>query len=188
VLSFLRLSITLEICTLVLHEYPALKAFAWRILYGLSAVLFSWTTYFAIRNAHHVRVLILTFQQTTDISFALLLLTLMGIGVYYQMRIPQLYRLILIGSCIYSAEQAVGSELGRYTANPGNSVFDFAQRLCCTLMYAIWAWAVWRWGRTPIQPPELVSQSVYDDLSPQIHDRLRDLNDKLADLAGRRRR
>jgi len=188
VLSFLRMFVILEICAAVLKEYPVVKAIGWWILAGLSAVLFSWTAYFAVRNLHHLRTLVLTFQQTTDISFALVLLTLMSIGVYYQIRIPQLYSLILIGSCIYSAEQALGSELGRYTPNPGNSPFDFAQRITFTLMIAIWTWAVWRWGKTPIQPPELISQSAYDNISPQIHDRLQELNDKLSDLTGKHRR
>lgn len=187
VLSFLRLFITLEICEKVLTGYPALKLLAWRILSGLATVLFSWTIYFAIRNIHHIRRLILTFQQTTDISFAILLLTLMGIGVYYRMRIPSLYRMILIGSCIYSAVQVVDSELGRHIVSLPNSVFDFVQRLAYSLMLGIWAWAVWRWGRDSNPPVELISQSTYDDLSPQIHDRLRELNDKLTDLTGKRR-
>jgi hypothetical protein len=185
VLSFLRLFITLEICERVLQKYPALKALVWRIIASLAIVLLSWTFYFAIRNFHHIPRLILTFQQTTDVSFALLLLTLIGIGVYYRMRIPQLYREILIGSCIYSAVQVVDSELGRHTGYLPNSVFDFAQRLTYNLMLAIWAWAVWRWGRDTTPPPELISQSTYDDLSPQIHDRLRDLNDKLSKLGKR---
>jgi len=187
VISFLRLFITLEICEKVLRRYQAVKVFAWRILAGLTVVLFSWTVYFAIRNIHHVKRLILTFQQTTDVSFALLLLTLLSIGAYYRMRIPPLYWSILIGSCIYSAVQVVDSELGRYTADLPHSVFDFAQRLTYNLMLAIWAGAVWRWGTDPTQPPEIISQATYDDLSPQIHDRLRDLNDKLEDLVGKRR-
>jgi hypothetical protein len=144
VLSFLRLFITLEICERVLQKYTALKALVWRIIVGLGVVLFFWTLYFAIRNFHHVRKFIFTFQQTTDISFAVLLLALMAIGVYYRMRIPRLYSAILIGSCIYSAVQVVDSELGRHTAYLPNSFFDFAQRLTYNLMLAIWVWAVWR--------------------------------------------
>jgi len=186
VLSFLRLYIILEICELVLREYPAVRAFGWRILSGLALVMFSGTAYFAVRNTHHLPRLILTFQQMTDMSFAVLLLTLMGIGVYYKMRIPPLCRPVLIGSCIYSAEQVVGSELGRITANLPYSVFDFAARICWFLMMAIWAWAVWRWADVPIRSPELVPQKVYDELSPQVHNRLRDLNARLARLVGQR--
>jgi hypothetical protein len=188
VLSFLRLFITLEICERVLRRYPALRVLIWRIMAALAVALFSWTLYFAIQNFPHVPRLILTFQQTTDVSFALLLLTLMGIGVYYRMRIPALYRIILIGSCVYSAVQIVDSELGRHTAYLPNSVFDFAQRLAYNVMLAIWAWAVWRWGKESTPTPEMVSQATYDELSPQIHDRLKELNDKLSNLSDKRRR
>lgn len=186
-ISFLRLFITLEICEKVLRRYPALREFAWRIMAVLGVALFSWTLYVTIHNFHHLKKFILTFQQTTDISFALLLLTLLGIGAYYRMRIPPLYLAILIGSGIYSAIQAVDSELGRQTVNLPNSVFDFAQRLTYMLMLTIWAWAIWRWGKDTAPPPELLSQATYDDLSPQVHDRLKELNDKLSDLASKRR-
>jgi hypothetical protein len=188
VLSFLRLFITLEICERVLRKYPAIRVLVWRIMASLAVVLFTWTLYFGIRNFGHVPRFILTFQQTTDVSFALLLLTLMGIGVYYRMRIPALYRVILIGSCVYSAVQIVDSELGRHTVYLPNSPFDLAQRLAYNLMLAIWTWAVWRWGKESTSSPEIVSQATYDELSPQIHDRLKELNDKLSDLTGKRRR
>jgi hypothetical protein len=187
VLSFLRLFITLEICERVLRKYPALRVFVWRIMASLAVALFTWTLYFGIRNFPHVSRFLLTFQQTTDVSFALLVLTLMGIGVYYRMRIPGLYRVILIGSCVYSAVQVVDSEVGRQTAYAPNSPFDFAQRLAYNMMLAIWAWAVWQHGKESTPSPETVSQATYDELSPQIHDRLKELNDKLSDLTARRR-
>jgi hypothetical protein len=182
-LAYLRLFIILEICDLVLREYAAVKALAWRILLTVTAIMFSWTAFFAVRNAHHLGRLVLTFQQTTDLSFAVLLLTLMSLGVYYKMRIPPLYRYLLIGSCIYSAEQVICTELFRVTANITNSIFDFASRFAWFLMMVIWTWAVWRWARVPAQAPERIPQSVYDELSPRLHDRLRDLNDRRAAFA-----
>jgi hypothetical protein len=117
-----------------------------------------------------------------------LLLTLMGIGAYYQMRIPPLYRLILIGSCIYSAEQVVGSGLGRITDYAPYSLYDFMERIGWLLMISVWTWAVWQWAGVSIRSPELLPQAVYDDLSPRVHDRLWDLNDRLAGLMGQHSR
>jgi hypothetical protein len=117
------------------------------------------------------------------LSFAVLLLTLMGLAVYYHMSIHSLYRRILIGSCIYSAEQVVSSELLRIPVHVTNSVFDFTARFSWLLMIAIWTWAVWRWAGAPIGQPELIPQKMYDDLSPRVHNRLRELNNKLAILA-----
>jgi hypothetical protein len=57
-----------------------------------------------------------------------------------------------------------------------------------TAALVIWAYAVWHWSGVPETPPKLISQAAYDDIYPQIHHRLRDLNFKLASLfAGQRR-
>jgi hypothetical protein len=182
ILAYLRLYVILEICKLVLRDYSAVKMFAWRILSAVAVIMFSWTAYFAIRNAHHPGRLVLTFQQTTDLSFAVLLLTLMSLGVYYNMNIHIFYRRILVGSCIYSAEQVVSSELLRVSSHVTNSVFDFAARFSWLLMMAFWSWAVWRWAGAPIGQPELIPQAMYDNLSPRVHSRLRELNNRLAAL------
>lgn len=182
-LSFLRFYVILEICKLVLQDYAAVKMFAWRILSTVATIMFSLTAYFAVRNAHHPGRLVLTFQQTTDLSFAVLLLTLMSLGVYYNMNIHSFYRRILIGSCIYSAEQVFSGELLRIPVHVTNSVFDFTARFSWLLMMAIWSSAVWRWGGASISQPELIPQTIYDDLAPRVHNRLRELNNKLATLA-----
>ena len=185
VLSFLRLLIIIEICERILVGYPAIRSFAWRILIGLAMVLFSGTAYYSARNAHHLRTLITMGQQATDTSLAVLLLTLLGIGVYYRIRVPPLYKLVLIGSCIYSTEQLVTNRVDRYLSASTNFPLDLVQRFAYVGMLSIWLWAVWRWGKSSTPPPDLVSQATYDELSPQIHDRLRELNDKLAKLIQR---
>ncbi len=183
ILAYLRLYVILEICKLVLRDYAAIKMFAWRILSAVAVIMFSWTAYFAIRNAHHPARLVLTFQKTTDLSFAVLLLTLLSLGVYYNMNIHSFYRRILIGSCIYSAEQVLSSELLRIPAHVTNSVFDFTARFSWLLMMVMWTWAVWSWAGAPIGQPEVIPQTMYDELSPRVHNHLRELNNRLATLA-----
>jgi len=102
-----------------------------------------------------------------------------GIGVYYRIRVPPLYKLVLIGSCIYSTDQLVTNRVDRYLSASTNFPLDLVQRFAYVGMLSIWLWAVWRWGKSSTPPPDLVSQATYDELSPQIHDRLRELNDKL---------
>lgn len=182
ILSFLRLAIIIEICRRVLREYHAVWYFSWRILTIVAIVMLSWTIYAVMRDTHAVQSFILTAQQQLDFTSAALLLIVISIGVYYEIYISPLYRLVLIGSCIYSSVQVVDSELGRHVAIPTNSAFDFIQRFSYICMLVVWTWAVWHWGNTPSRPAEAIPQPVYDDLSPRIHDRLRGLNDQLTKL------
>ncbi len=182
VLIFLRVFIIAEICWRVLRVYPAIRTLAWRFLTLIGLALFSWAAFTAVRHPHFRKNLILIGLQRLNISLAVLLLLLLIIGIYYAVRVHPLYRFVLIGSCIYSAIQIVDMEVGRLISMPTNSIFDYAQRFSFALMIGIWAWGAWRWAGVTAQPPALISQHTYDALSPQIHDRLRDLNDRLAGL------
>lgn len=185
-LTFLRLGIIVEICWRVLRQYRMAWTLARRVLAASIISLLGWTLYPAFRNVHHMKTFILVSQQRSDIMLAVVLLLVLGIGVYYRIHIPPLYWWVLIASCIYSASQVVGSEIGRHTAADYNSFSDFLQRFSIELMLSMWIWAIWRWGHIPTKSPSLISQGMYDDLSPQIHNRLHELNERLSDLRRRR--
>jgi hypothetical protein len=181
-LSILRLATILEICWCALRNYPAVWSVARRILTSIGIILLLWTGNSALHNTRWIKYFISMSMQRFEFMQAALLLILLIIGVYYRIHIPALYRLVLIGICIYSAVQVANYEWGRFTTEPMNPVFDLLRRIPFIAAEAIWAWAVWRWGDVPVQPPDLIPQAVYDEHSPVIHDRLRDLNDRLARL------
>jgi hypothetical protein len=178
----LRLLLIIEIAVRTLREYPAVWHFAWRVLTLGAFIMVFWGTRSAIRHTHPKQQLFLTIQQYFNITEAVLLLLVLGIGLYYRIHVSHLYRMILTGICIFSAVQIVNSEFGRYIPAPAYSAFEFIGRYTFVMMIGIWTWAVWKWSPTPHRPPQLISQTEYDHLSPQVHDRLRDLNDRLAGL------
>jgi len=188
VLSLLRLLTIGEIARRSLRGYPAVWTFAWRALSIAALLLFSWTTYSAFQYAHHFRRFLAIGGQRFEFMQAILLLLLLFLGVYYRVQVSRLYRWILIGICIYSSVQIANNQFLLLNKLSADSIFTYIRRGSFIAPVAIWTYAVWRWGNTPAQPPELISQSAYDKISPEIHDRLRELNDKLADLTGKRRR
>ena len=187
-LAVLRLLTIGEISNQILREYPAIRAFGSWLLGGTAAALLLWTANSAIYNVHHVRRFILLSDQRFEFMQAVLVLVLLIIGVYYRIPIPPLYRLILIGIGIYASIQVANNPLALLTAILPNSFPDYMRRVPSTVSVVLWAYAVWRWSSVSDAKPTLISQSTYNDLSPQIHDRLRELNDKLSDLTGKRRR
>ena len=185
VLSSLRLATIIEISRRALRDYPFVWALAWRFLTAVGGILLFWTTSAALLNAHHLKFLITIGLQRFELTQAILLLIVLMIGVYYRIQIPPLYRWILVGICIYSAVQVANYELGRLTAHPTNSVFDYVRRYSFVASQTVWMWALWRWAAVSQQPPELISQEFYDEHSERTHNRLRDLNDRLARLLRR---
>jgi hypothetical protein len=186
-LSLLRLLTIAEISRRSLISYPAVWSFGWRMLSAAAAILVAWTAYSAFQSRHHFRIFIAVGGQRFETMQAILLLLLLFLGVYYRVQISQLYRMILIGICIYSAIQIANNPL-LLAKIPADSVFGYIRRGSFLIPMVIWTYAVWRWGGTSSTPPDLISQEKYDELSPQIHDRLKELNDKLSDLTGARRR
>jgi len=188
ILSLLRLLTIAEISRGSLRSYPAVWGLAWRTMSAAAVILLTWTTESAIQNAHHMRKFIAVGGQRFEFMEAILLLFLLLLGAYYHVRISPLYRLILIGICIYSALLVADNQFWLLKTILGDSIFAYVRRGAFPISLAIWTYAVWRWGATSNSPPELISQATYDELSPQIHDRLRELNDRLADFVGKGQR
>jgi hypothetical protein len=186
--ALLRLLTIAEITRRGLRGYPAVWGSAWRLMSAAAVILLAWTTDSAIQNAHHMRKFIAVAGQRFEFMEAILLLLLLLLGAYYHVRISPLYRWILIGICIYSALLVANGQFWLLRTILGNLIFADVRRGAFLVPLVMWTYAVWRWGNAPTQPPELISQSEYDNISPQIHDRLRELNDKLTDLGVKRRR
>jgi hypothetical protein len=187
-LSLLRLLTIAEISRRSLGKYPLVWTFASRFLAAVAAILLFWTARSAIQNLHHFRKFIMAGDQRFECMQAILLLVLLMVVVYYRVALSPLFRLVLIGIGIYSSLQVANDQLGIINVMQPNSILDYIRRGTYIIPLSMWVYAVWRWGANSNTQPKLLSQSAYDDLSPQIHDRLRELNDKLSDLVGKRPR
>lgn len=186
VFSILRLCAIAELCWRSLHAYPAVWNLAWRSLASVATLLLLWTTYSALYNVHVFQAFISHGLQRFEFMQAVLLVAILGIGAYYRLAVPSLYRWMLAGLGLYSAVLVTNYELALSTRYPPKSIFDFVFRLSYCTALLIWIWGIYRWAGVPTQPPALISQKTYDALSPQIHDRLHELNDRLAHMHGRR--
>ncbi len=180
--STLLLLAIAEISRRNLRGYPTVWTFAVRLLTLTAGLLISWTTYTALQNVHHVRRLIITGEQRFECMQIILVLLIFIVSAYYRTQIPRLHRLVLIGIGIYSSLEAMNDQIGLLTTIPLDSFFDYARRGFFTVTLAVWAYAVWRWGASTTEQPELISQATYEDMSPQIHNHLRDLNNKILEL------
>jgi hypothetical protein len=185
-LNFLRLLVIVEIGIRTLRAYNAIWHFTWRILVVSGSALFLGGTLAALRHLHPAQQLILTVQQYLNITQDLLLLIVLVVGLYYRVNVPPIFRSIVTGICFYSAIQIFNSELGRFISHPTNSIFDLIQRFSFMTMLFVWVWALWKWPGTLPAARQTISQSQYEHLSPKVQDRLRELNDRLSGMKGKR--
>lgn len=186
-LSTLRLLTIAEISRRFLRGYPAIWAFASWLLSGLSVAFLLWTASSAIEYMHRVRRFILLTDHHFEFMQAVLLLTLLFIAAYYRIRLPALYHFILIGIGFYSSIQVVNNILALHQTVIPNSLFDYIRRSAIAASLVIWTFGIWRSPGISDSGPSLISQSTYDQLAPEVHARLKELNDKLSDLTGKRR-
>jgi hypothetical protein len=184
-LTILRLLAFAEVSRRILRVYPTVFAAGSWILTAAAAILLSWTAYPAVHSVRHIWPRIVVANQRIGLMQAVLVLALLTIGAYYRIQIPSLYRLILVGIGVFASIQVVNNELLLRQSIVPYSVPDYMNRASMVVSTIIWTYAVWRWCGAPESQPELISQVQYEKLSPQIHDKMRDLNDKLAKLFGK---
>jgi hypothetical protein len=186
VLSTLYLFMIAEIAKRFFQDYPSIWFNASRLLAIAALALISWTVYSTLRYVGHPRMFVLIGDQRLDLTTTIMLLLLMAIGAYYRLRLPPLYRLMLIGIGIYASVQVVTDQIEiRYKMGP-ESLFGYLRTWSYAISLVVWIYAVWRWAAPPATRAELISQSKYDHLSPQVHHSLQEVNLKLANLEDQR--
>lgn len=184
ILSAMYLFMITEVAGLFLRDYPSIWRSASRLLAVVGIVLTTWTVYSAMRFWGHPRFFVSVGDQHLVLTIAILILLLMAVGSYYRLKLHPLYRLVLIGIGIYASVQVVANQIEiQYRMGP-NSIFDYMRRGSFGISELVWMYAVWRWAAAapPVRQSELIPQSEYDHLSPQVHSRLQDMTQQLASL------
>jgi hypothetical protein len=180
ILTMLRTWIVFEICFRILRSYRAVWSVAWRLLAAVTAILCAWTGYSVVRQIHDVRKYIPTLQQRLDLIAAILVLLVIALGTYYRREIARLYWLMLIGACVYSCIELADDEVLRFVAKPPLSIIDLIQRFAYAGMLGLWIWAVLSPAMASARErTSATSGATYDELSSEVHSRLRELNERL---------
>jgi hypothetical protein len=188
VLTTMYLFMIAEISRRFLCDYPSIRRSALTLLAAVTLPLMSWTVFSTMRYAKHPRLFIMNGEQGLVLTITIILLVLMGIVAYYRLRLPPLYRLVLIGIGIYASVVLAADQIEiKYRLGP-NSIFEYMRKGAFAVSLVVWTYAAWRCVAPSTTQRELIPQSIYEDLSAQIHNRLQVLNQKLAQLVAIRTR
>src|SRR5262249_14956842 len=100
----------------------------------------------------------------------------------YGIPLLPLHRLILFGLCFYSTIQVANNQLNWLEPARLLPLFDAVRRVSITISASVWLYAAARQFETKAKGLEVNFAADVGELGPRVHDRLRDLNDKLGDL------
>jgi hypothetical protein len=189
IISAMYLFMIAEVARLFLRDYPSIWRSASRLLAVVGIALTAWTVYSTMRFFGRPRLFFSVGDQRLTLTAAILILLLMAIGSYYRLKLHPLYRLVLIGIGIYTSLQVVTNQIEiQNRLAYSTALWDFLRRGSFGVSELVWIYAVWRWAAPalPERHSELIPQSKYDHLSPQVHNRLQDVIQKLASIADQR--
>ena len=179
--QLLRVLATTEVIRLILRPYRGIWSLGWRVLAMAFGAVFSvtlidsrrsplWTIALADRGFH--------------LAFGIALVACLLLVHYYQVPIHPVYKTLLGGFCFYSCTAVMANTVGRILYLKGNGDFGMGWQLVTMGAYMsvllVWLMAL----RTPLpqpaqQVPFLEAERAYWELSPQINERLRLLNERL---------
>jgi len=180
----LRVAATTESLGLVLKPYRGIWGLGWRVLTVAFVAVFSFALIDSRRNLAWAIILL---DRGFHLALAIALVACLLLTHYYSIPIHPAYKALLGGFCFYSCMVVLANTLGGDLFVKGNADFQAIWQLSTMLSFAVvllvWVVAL----RKPVPEPgqKLVSPSArapYWELSPQINDRLRLLNEQLNHL------
>jgi hypothetical protein len=181
---------TTEILKVTLRPYQGIWGLAWRALAFTSALvvlIVALATYgdwgvagwFELNRGYHL-------------TFAAAVIACLLLFRYYSVQVPDAYKRILGGFCLYSCTEilihTVLQSLARKWFDAYQPIWQSSTMLSFIVILSIWVAALWK--PLPIEAQQAAppsdsidpSDSVYQRLSPEINERLRELNEKLLRL------
>jgi hypothetical protein len=175
---------TTEILKVTLRPYQGIWGLVWRALAFTSALVVlivalatrgAWATakWFELNRGYHL-------------TFAAAVIVCLLLVRYYSIQVPAAYKLILGGFCLYSCTEivihTVLQSLVKKAFYAYEPIWQFSTVLSFVVVLFIWVAALWK--PLPVEARQAAppSDSIYQRLSPEINERLRELNEKLLQL------
>jgi hypothetical protein len=169
-----------EAIRLVLKPYEGIWGLAWRSLATICAVLVAYIAKHAAGNYHWA---ILEAERGYHFVFAAAVVACFLIIRYYSVAIPTAYKILLGGFCFYSCTIILATAFFQWiwwgSYEHYQSIWQFATVFCFAVVQAIWIVALRKPLPAPIEHIALSSSDIYEQLSPEIDQRLRLLNQRL---------
>jgi hypothetical protein len=177
----LRSLATTEVLRLVLSTYRGIWGLGWRVL----AVAFgAVSSYAAIEAGRNITWFLVVAERGLNLAFAVAFVASLLLVRHYSIPVYPAYKAILGGFCFYSCTVVLASIAAQTLFLREFAHYQPVWQAAITVSYAVvqvvWAVAL----RKPLPAEEkqhaLLPASIYQQISPEINQRLRLINEQLA--------
>jgi hypothetical protein len=177
----LRTLATTEVLRLILQAYRGVWGLVWRVLaVGFGSVL----AYAAIESVRSIPWALAVVYRGFHLAFAVSLVAGLLLIRYYSIPLESLYKVILAGFCFYSCTIVLANTVGQWVFLRGFRDYQPIWQFTITAIYAgiqvDWAVELWKAAPSEESRPALIASSMYQQISPQINERLYALNEQLS--------
>ena len=175
---------TTEILGLTLRPYPGIWGLTWRALVAVSALVVLIVAWFS--HARDTDQLWFQLNRGYHLTFATAVIACLTLVRYYSIRVPSAFKMILAGFCLNSCVEVLVNTLIQVLFHKGYEVYQAAWQIATMVSFVaaltIWIGALWK--PFPVDDRQIASpsDSTYRRLSPEINERLREINEELLRL------
>jgi hypothetical protein len=176
----LRSLATAEVLRLALGPYRGIWGLGWRVLAVAFGGVFS---YAAIEAGRNIAWFLVLAERGLNFAFAVALVACLLLVRHYMVPVRPTYKALLAGFCFYSCTVVLASMAAQTFILRGFAHYQPIWQAATTLSFAIVqvVWAVALRKPLPVEENQhvLLPASIYQQLSPEINQRLRALNEQL---------
>jgi len=175
---------TTEILGITLKPYPGIWGLGWRALASTSVLVVMFVA--LTSRGQNAGERLFELNRGYHLTFATAVIACLLLVRYYSIRVPSAYKMILGGFCLNSCVEVLIYTFIQFLFHKGFEVHQATWQFLTTLSFvaALVIWMVAVRKPFPAEDRQIasVSDSEYQRLSPEINERLRQLNERLLRL------
>lgn len=182
ILLLARGAVLAELCRCVLGPYTGVWRFSRSVLTGIAGVLVVAAAIAAHQAGNHIGPFIRTADRGLELAIVGVLLFALAFCRYYRIRIDRVVVMVALGLGFYSAVQVANNTILSAWLKTYFNWWNQVRALSFNVATFLWLVALWRPLPEAQPAPVLLDQETYDELSPQLSFRLRQLNARLSEM------
>ncbi len=182
VLCILRLLIAVQIWWLSVRSYPVIWKITRRTLLFVAGVLSVWSAVSAYTNRDWIAKFFYVGVQRFEFMQAFVLVIILAFALHFRIEFRPGYRLLLYGLCFYSVTQCIITTLSSRNPILTYAWFNSARELSYDGVLLVWICAIYQLIPSAEPDTSTISAAMYNHMAPALNLRLRQLNDRMAEM------
>jgi hypothetical protein len=178
-----RAAVVGELSWTSLRNYPAIWSLVRKLLSLVAIVVLSYAAISAFRNSSPIAAFVLTAERGLEMSFAVILVALLGFGTRYKVALGTVERNIVVGLGVYSAFQVINNIFMNQWMNRYFHWWVSTRVIAFDIAMVIWIIPL-RKALPAVEPaPVLIGEQVAVRLLRELLSTMRELTNELKRIA-----